>query len=212
VVSVVYPNSPAALAGMRPGDAVVAINGRPAPKCSADWETIARQDTHTYTVQRGNSRYDATVRPVQLPVLLQRAAGLMQLVSDGREVSWHMPNHMYLSGLVLRSAERHPIVRLVLPASPAAEAGIRSGDRLVSIDGREFGGGKRDKNLLSTAEGSDYRATSHIVVMRGGTNRQVQLRFRSVTEMLRQISGAHDDDRLAASPMYTPYVASITRP
>lgn len=120
----VEPRSDAAEAGLRAFDRVVAVDGNPV----AVWSDIEDgadpgRETHTLTVERAdpargptpNSRLD-----IELPSSLK-------LRPDGE------PQDRTFSWSVDSSAIGVPD-----PRSPAARAGLRSGDAIVSVDGEEL--------------------------------------------------------------------------
>lgn len=121
-----------------------------------------------------------------------RRAGFERLIASGfEEVFNHLdPYSRYVtpeearaarerrvgqSGLGLRVGvqQRSLAVLSVVPGGPAAAAGIRAGDRLLAVDGRELG--PRDPvlaaRLLEGPEGSEVR----LVLARGGRRREVLL-------------------------------------
>ena len=189
IVSTVYPNSPAERGGLRVGDVLLAVNGLPlnpysfSPQAESD---AGQPSLDRYLVNRGSREVRLAFGRVPWSQLFAMAT-----VSDG---SWHLtssshpelyvPNtlHPYLSGLVLESSTGGFLVRRVIPRTPAAEAGVREGDLVVAVDGQEIYGG--DPNLLSRAEGLDYRANLQITLSRSPDREVLQLELRSATEIL----------------------------
>ena len=116
VVRQIVPGGAAEQAGLKPGDRIVSFDGNQNPK----WKTIAD---------------DALLSPGQpLPMEIERAGQRMQLAikptphtEEGETVGFldFLPDY----GNV-------PIVaREVVPNSPASEAGLRVGDRIVAVNG-----------------------------------------------------------------------------
>ena len=116
VVRQIVPDGAAEQAGLKPGDRIVAFDGNPNPK----WKTIAD---------------DALLSPGQpLPVEVDRNGERVKLTlkptphtEDGETVGFldFLPDY----GNV-------PIVaREVVPNSPAAEAGMQVGDRILAVNG-----------------------------------------------------------------------------
>lgn len=112
VVGAVEPGSPAAVAGLRPGDEVVEVGGKEAKS----WETVAMAILESpgrpvrLTVVRESKRLPITVVPSMVPQYEVGDAGVYPKVL--------------------------PKVSLVNPGSPAEAAGFHEGDELRAIDGR----------------------------------------------------------------------------
>jgi regulator of sigma E protease len=112
VVGAVEPGSPAAAAGLQPGDEVVAVRGKPA----GNWEVVAMAILESpgkpvaLTVERDGKRRELTVVPVMVPKYEIGDAGVYPKVL--------------------------PSISAVDPDSPAAAAGFHVGDQVRAIDGR----------------------------------------------------------------------------
>lgn len=65
IVAVVITNSPAAVAGLRPGDRILSVNGQPLFHFAALGEYVEQHATEALTleVQRGSARFSVSVRP-----------------------------------------------------------------------------------------------------------------------------------------------------
>lgn len=118
VVGACRPKSPAAAAGIKPGDEIVEIDGRPITRAAQVRQEISRRyagDRMPVTVQRDKNR---TSFEVELAAKLEPF------------------QHGFLGILPERShdAER-VVVRYVYPESAAAKAGIVAGDKIVSLQG-----------------------------------------------------------------------------
>jgi prolipoprotein diacylglyceryltransferase len=109
-VASVQPDSPAGKAGLRPGDVIVAVNGKPAGKSHDDVRKRIREEATdaagpTLTVERAGERRG-----------LGPAVGLspadFQMIDDR-------------------------VIKAVMPGSAAAEAGLGKWDQIRTIDGRE---------------------------------------------------------------------------
>ena len=119
ILAAVEPNSPAYLAGLKPGDTVIEIDGR---KIVRQAELRHRLGPHyagdkvKLVVQRGNERLEKTV---------ELAAKLLPY------------EHPFLGALPMRLAggESGVTLRYVYPESPAAKAGLKPGDRITSWEG-----------------------------------------------------------------------------
>jgi regulator of sigma E protease len=111
VIGIVRPDSPAARSGLRPGDLIVAFDGRQSP----NWQDVeARVLTNPnrplpITVERGGQRLDFVVTPIP----------------EG-------PSETGFSGM---GPHIRVIVRGVHAGSPAEAAGLRVGDEIVQVNG-----------------------------------------------------------------------------
>lgn len=123
---VAYPGSPAAKLAdqLRPGDRVVAIDGRPIDRSHA----TESGDLPGWQLEQYLQRHFD--RPVKLT--LERAGGNAQ--TRTHEVSLP-PQRWRDLGIICRAGP----ISAVRAGSPAHRAGIRPGDRLVSIDGEPIG-------------------------------------------------------------------------
>jgi len=116
VVAVSHPNSPAADAGLRPGDEVVQINGQ-AISCQSQLKHLLGPlyagDTVELVVLRGEER-------------LTRSLVLTDQLRPYE--------HPFLGVLPVRGLEPpQTVVRYVYPDSPADKAGLQAGDRITSL-------------------------------------------------------------------------------
>jgi regulator of sigma E protease len=59
-----------------------------------------------------------------------------------------------------------PVIGTVIPAGPAASAGLRSGDRVLSVDGVSLADGARLRELIRASVHGEAAATMHWVVER----------------------------------------------
>ncbi len=139
-ISTCRPGSPAAKAGLRAGDAIVAANGRPVSRIAELRHVLAplyAGDTVTLTLERagvkgaaGPARIDATVELArELPPWQRPMLGIVPArVAGGRGRG---------------GAAKGPVkVSWVWPGSPAERAGLVAGDRIAAVvppaDGAEF--------------------------------------------------------------------------
>jgi len=60
-----------------------------------------------------------------------------------------------------------PVLGTVIPAGPAASAGLRSGDRVLSVDGVSLADGARLRELIRASVQAETATTMHWVVERG---------------------------------------------
>ena len=134
VIKVVEPNLPGAAAGFLPGDRIVSIDGTPTPR----WRDAqflfamnARQKLNV-EVERNGERVSLTVTP--------RAATKYELGEVG----------------LYPGAPREPRLVTVVPGDPADRAGLKKGDVIVSIAGRQIRGAPED--ILSKFVGAVSQA------------------------------------------------------
>lgn len=116
------PDTPAARAGILQGDVLQAVNAEPV----ATWEAATLEmldalldgDAITLTLDRNG----AAVR-----VALERTASTRELTEPGALMQGF--------GLRLDLPPLPPVLGEILPDSPAAQAGLRSGDRVLAVEG-----------------------------------------------------------------------------
>jgi len=132
VVVDVMEDTPAARAGMRSGDIVVAFEGRPITDTRLLQRLIAQASADRdirLTVLRPDGRRPLAVRLVSMPrpVAGERVAaefGFLLRDSEGARDS----------GIRLQSLSATPAVTVVLPGSSAQKAGLAVGDVILQIN------------------------------------------------------------------------------
>jgi regulator of sigma E protease len=116
VIGAVFPDSPAAIAGLEPGDEVVAVDGKEID----NWDEVqfalvtSPEKDVSLTVRRGERALDFVVRPQRVPRYEVGDAGVR-------------PKML-------------PTISSVGADSPAETAGFLPGDLVRSVDGRGIGG------------------------------------------------------------------------
>jgi regulator of sigma E protease len=113
------PNTPAAAAGIRDGDLVVAADGAPV----RSWQDLR------WRLLRASGARDITI-DVERPdgARLQRNVALTSLAGADWEGN-------FMPALGFRTDLGAPLIEEVLPDKPAARAGLRKGDLVLAIDG-----------------------------------------------------------------------------
>ncbi len=157
----VLPDSPAAQAGLQPGDEVVAVDGRPIRHWGQLDEQVARSDGGplSMTLARGGARREVTVTPRRMPTRTP--------FGEPTEV-WSLGTGPYLA----------PVVGEVRPGMPAAEAGLRPRDRIVALDGQSIRTWDEMAEIISKRPGE----TVVLTIERNGQRLEVSLTPRAVTE------------------------------
>jgi serine protease Do len=143
VIREVEPGSPAARAGLQPGDVVVAVDNTPVPDSNSFKLRVSRTPPGTplhMKVLRDGSPRDITVTPIKRPETTAKEQG-----SDNTAPEGGTPTA--LRGLAVDNLTPDIALQLRLPAnvtgvvvtdvepgSPAADAGVRSGDVIQHVN------------------------------------------------------------------------------
>ena len=161
VVSYVKPNGAAHKAGLEQGDRIVSFNGTEHP----NWETIAG---------------DALLSPERpLPVIVNR---------NGSEIPLTItPSAQTENGETAGSLDFIPdygglpiVVADVTPGSPAADAGLKEGDRFISVGGESV---KSSEQVTQYVKNHDAQKIP-IVVERNGVQTQLMTDERRINGRL----------------------------
>jgi len=134
-IGYIRPESPAEKAGIQEGDRIVAINGEPA----TTWESVrmievvAPYETLEVTLERDGRRFTVSV-----PVGVDEATG-------AGDAGW---------GVIAPAR----FVDL-MPDMPAAKAGVKAGDVLVSINGEPVQSWRKVTDLVELSEGAPIQLT-----------------------------------------------------
>lgn len=159
VVAEVQPGSPAAQAGLRKGDVVTALNGRPvrgAAELRARLGIVPVGETVELRVQRGASTHTlkARVGPIEGA---QSSAGGQSL----QELAGAAFQEVERRGLPGRN--RAVLVTAVKADTPAFRHGLRPGDLIVGVNQRRIG------SLQELAKGLRTAGGAVLNVLRGDT-------------------------------------------
>ncbi|WP_049623829.1 RIP metalloprotease RseP [Frateuria defendens] len=118
------PQSLAATAGIRPGDRLLSVGGTPVATWSDTMDTVADAMLGREPLPLRVRGQDGAERPLVLP---------LEQLPAGQDVG------QYFDRLGLKLAPPPAIAATVDNGEPAALAGIRGGDRLVSVNGQPVG-------------------------------------------------------------------------
>ena len=203
VVSVVYPNSPARQSGLRVGDTILAVNDIPANSTSSPLLREFPDQSHTkrYLIRRNSQAIKIEIDTIPWSEFFARAT-----LPEGSWTEATISNagslipqylHPYLSGLVLRPSSDGFYVHRVIPHTPADDSGFTKGDLIVAVNDQDTS--EKDPQLLSRAEGSDYRATLQITFRRSLDQRTIQFKLQSTTEILDRLADSYNQSDLFTS-------------
>ena len=115
-IEAMVPGSPADAAGIQVGDRVSRVNGEAISTRTELFDAVAKSNGQALTleIKRGGQIKTVKVTPTTTP---------------GQQTSTQEP------GYYLGVEEAPPLVTSVMQSSPAAKAGLQTGDHVVSIDG-----------------------------------------------------------------------------
>jgi regulator of sigma E protease len=123
VVGEIEPGSPAALAGLHPGDELVSVDGKPTPTRQAVSMQLLKRIGESGEIRLGIvGAGDEPQRQVLLPI--------REWLSDQEEL-----DPFASLGLAFEQPVIEPLISEVGSGSAAEAAGLLSGDRIVSVDG-----------------------------------------------------------------------------
>jgi serine protease Do len=176
VLSDIADDSPAARAGLRERDIVLALDGKPLPRIKPDRviagffgrEILRRApgDALTLTVLRGNERREIRVTLGDEPKLVREA--------DRRyfePLGFTVREFLYQDAIENRikpAGAGGVIVHFVKPNSPVATAGLQPDDWVREIDGEEVGSFGPAVSRLAAIAADKNRREFVLLVSRGG--------------------------------------------
>jgi len=182
VIDACRPNSPADEAGLKPGDRIVEIEGRKIIRAAGVKEQLGRRyagDKVRIVVLRNDKRIErqvelvAKLEPYRHPML-----GILPMRTAGDE----QPETDQPAGVV---------VRYVCANSPAAAAGIKPGDMLISLDAKPVTAADQLREML----GRDYQVGEEVElgVRRDGKVLKLYLKLAPLPEDLppKELPPAH---------------------
>lgn len=155
VVAEVRAGSPAADAGIRPGDHVVSIGGKDArdPQTEGDEVFLSPETAKTVVVERGAERVPLTM-------------------NTGADPRYHLGDPGWR---LIAENPGQPVIDMVLGGYPAEKAGILSGDKVLAADGQEPIDEVRLRAVLTASAGRDVA----LKIEREGRNLEIQVKPRS---------------------------------
>ena len=148
-------NTPAAAAGVRDGDLVVAVDGTPV----GSWQDLR------WRLLRASDASDATIE-VERPDGSRQRRSLPLASLAGADWEGN-----FMSTLGLRADLGAPVIDEVVPDKPAARAGLRAGDRIVAIDGAPV----RSPAEVAAKTNAKLGGEVAFRIMRDGAERDVTL-------------------------------------
>ncbi|QPF85357.1 Do family serine endopeptidase [Bradyrhizobium genosp. L] len=168
LVDEAQPDTPAAQAGIRPGDVITAVNGN----AVKDSRTLAREisgmapgSSAKLDILRKGEAQTINVTLAKMPNEIQKTAR-----ADGSEQGAKGIPHLGLSVApasdVGGAGDRGVVVTGIEPDGPAAEHGLQSGDIILAVGGKSVSSAADLRNALSEAK-SDGK---HDVLMRVKTS------------------------------------------
>lgn len=122
VIGVVDPNGPAAAAGLQVNDRIVAADGRRIDSFEDLLQTAQMNPgiSIPVTVRRGDRKIDVAIKPTV------------------RELVDRFGTSHRLGELGISSLNSLPVIGTINAGSAAEKAGLRAGDRVVAVDGKEI--------------------------------------------------------------------------
>jgi regulator of sigma E protease len=126
VVGTLERGSPAAAAGILPGDRIVTVDGREVRWWDEVEEAVRARPAGRVELGLERARADGAPQRVSVALDVASRAGL-DIFQDTMDVGW----------LGLQHTRQQAVLGVPDGASPAARAGLRSGDRVLAVAGRE---------------------------------------------------------------------------
>ena len=168
LIASVEPGGPAATAGMKPGDVVLSVNGEAMDDAEELIRVISAAKPGTevrLTIVRDKAKQDVAVKLGELTT--GAAPGERgPAVEEGLGLTLSAVRPDVARQLGLDAGQSGAIVTAVRPASPAAEAGVRSGDVIVEVNRQPV---KTVDEAVARARASSAAGTpTFLLVMRDG--------------------------------------------
>lgn len=164
-IAVVRATSPAAKAGLKVGDVIRKVDGKPVTRIMQLKQILGPKyagDEITVVVRRDKEEIETKVKLIDKLEAFQ---------------------HPFLGVLPMRAAadanKPGVEVRYVYPDSPAAKAGLKAGDRITAVDGEKVEG---REGMIQLMNGKKFNAVGKITVQRGDQSTDLPVRFAALPE------------------------------
>ena len=186
VISEVIADGPAARAGVKERDIIIALEGQPLPRFSPDRvvtsylerEILMREpgDSMTLGLVRGEQHLEITIDVGRQPKSLKEAERryFPRLGITLRESVLFDLISRRLEG----SDERGVVAHFVKPNTPAATAGLRVGDLILEIDGQPADDYAHAIAHVETIEKDSARTEFVMLISRGAETQVIRVRLR----------------------------------
>jgi serine protease Do len=182
LVAGVEPDSPAAKAGLKPGDVVLAVNGRPLESVKALARTVA--DTRPGSTLTLSISHEQKTHDVQVVIGSPPGTGQVASVADEPDAGAAPRLGLALAPLTAETRAQYGIdkdaqgvvVARVEQDSSAARAGIRSGS-LISMVGQRAVSAPQDVVKAVAEAAADKRPSVLLLVESDGAKRFVPVRL-----------------------------------
>ena len=169
IVSYIVQGGAAEKAGLKSGDRIVAFNGTEQP----DWDAIygdallSPDQSLPLVVERGGQRISLSIRPTP-HTENGETAGLLDFTPDNGG---------------------YPVViRNISPGSPAADAGLQPGDRIIAVGGESVKSAAQVRGYIRDHNAQSLRLT----VLRGGETKEITTDSRRLADGILGIGVADD--------------------
>ncbi len=195
VVAACHPNSPARKAGIKVGDRIAAIDGRPVERTAQLKEELAKfhaGEKVRLAIARGDERLEHEVELVAKLTAYE---------------------HPFLGILPMRDppSDGGVAVRFVYPAGPAARAGIQPGDRLATLAVKPIAGSNELRDELSQYE---PESEAEFTVVRDGKSLDMKATLGRLPEAIPEgpLPAAYEKKESAGEPVLPQVRVSVKIP